>query len=389
MQIGRWLYVAGGSAAGTRLDSVERACVLDPAQREAVTDLRLDASKSTGLGPGVWYCRVAAVEGPGDAFNPGGENLPADPFPVQLPDLGAVKVNVTVFWKSDPNATKYRVYRSPTAGATVGTEQVIAEVNAPTTSFQDTGVTPINSMTPLPVGSLGSWQTLTAHLSTPREGPGVAWAMDPSTAGQAYLYVLGGKTGASAASNGYELLPITLNADGSQTVASSFTAGTANIGTARWQLGAARATHDLSPRIPAGQDYVYALSGVAANGTMLVNVPTGAPVTAGGQLGTFDSLQNLGAAGYATMVAGNFVFGFGGKQAAPDATVVSGEICSSGVSGCTTTPSPPAVVNWNAGQAMLAPRYLLGGALSGAFIYVTGGLTTGSVVTKSTEYRLW
>jgi hypothetical protein len=86
--LGRWLYVAGGTDGGTALDSVERAVVLDPAQREEVTDLLLEVG-AQGLDAGTWYYRVAAVMTPADTFNPDGENLPADPFPVRLPDLGA------------------------------------------------------------------------------------------------------------------------------------------------------------------------------------------------------------------------------------------------------------------------------------------------------------
>jgi hypothetical protein len=40
---------------------------------------------------------------------------------------------------------------------------------------------------------------------------------------------------------------------------------------------------------------------------------------------------------------------------------------------------------------MLTPRYLMGGTLSGAYIYVAGGVTVASplTLTKTTEYRLW
>lgn len=387
--LGRWLYVAGGAADGGALDTVERAAVLDPAAREEVTDLLLEVG-AQGLDAGTWYYRVASVMKPSDAFNPDGENLPADPFPVRLPDLGTRKLAVTVSWRSDPGAAKYRVYRSATPGATVGTEQLIAEVTAPTTSFKDLGGAPMSPQTPLPVGSTGRWQVLPARLSMRREGPGVTWALDPGDATKAHLYVLGGRQSPMAATASYEFLTLTLNPDGSQTPAASFTSGTATLGSARWQLAASQATNALSSRIPAGTTYVYALSGVSAAGGITSSADA-APVLAGGQLGTVTALQALQRAGYGNIVAGNLVFAFGGAMAQPDTGVTSGEICGPGVSGCgpMSQQVPPGIANWNAGQTMLTARYRLGATLSGAFIYVAGGSTGASVATTSTEYRLW
>lgn len=387
--IGRFLYVAGGADAGAPLDTVERAVVLDPAEREEVTDLLLEVG-AQGLDAGTWYYRVAAVMTPGDAFNPDGENLPSDPFPVRLPDLGATrKLSVTVSWKVDPGAAKYRVYRSPTPAATVGTEQLIAEVNAPTTSFKDTGAAPLSSQTPLPVGSTGRWHTLAARLSIPREGAGVTWAMDPADATQAYLYVLGGKQNATTATATYELLALTLGAGGSQTPAASFTPGGSSLGSARWLLAASQATNTLSSRIPVGTTYLYVLSGLTAAGS-ISTVAEAAPVLAGGQLGTISALSSLQRAGYGNIVAGNLVFAFGGAMAQPDNGILSGEICGAGVNACGPVAQqvPPKIVNWNAGQTMARARYQLGATLSGAFIYVAGG-STATGVTNTTEYRLW
>ncbi len=388
--IGRFLYLAGGSAFGTPLATVERAYVLDPAQRGQVTDLFLQLDPgSAGLAPGVWYYRVAAVMGAADAFNPGGENLPSDSFPVRLPDLGGKRFDVTVSWKAVAGAARYRVYRSPSAGAPAGSEQVVAEVAA--TSYLDGGGAPISADTPLPVGSLGSWTTLAASLSVPREGPGVSWAVDPSDPGTAYLYVIGGRLSPTVASSSYEYLPITLGSDGSQTPApAGFTPGTAQLTTPRWQLGATQATAQLSSFVPAGTTYVYALSGVAASGTVVAEADA-AQVTAGGQLGPFAVLSILQRAGYSTTAAGNFVYAFGGLNAAPDAGIVSGEMCGPGViCGGKTLPQ---VSNFNSeGVSMLTPRYLHGGALSGACLYMAGGVTAATVpptLTSSTEYFLW
>jgi hypothetical protein len=390
--VGRYLYVAGGSNGGTALATVERAAVLDPADRGQLANVVLALDRAGGVGPGLWYYRVAAVLDGTDPVNPGGENLPSDPFPVQLPALTGAKLDVVLSWTAVPHAARYRVYRSPAAGAAVGAEQVIAEVSAPATTFTDTGVsTPISTDSPLPVGSLGAWTVLPAHLSTPREGPGVAWAADPSDPTKAYLYVAGGRNDASTALASIELLTITIAADGTQTVAPSFTAATSSLSQARWQLGAAPATAALSPRIPGGATYLYALSGLTAAGTVVPSVEA-ALVQAGGQLTPFSSQAQLHRAGYGAAVAGDFVFAFGGLQGAPDTGIDSAEICGTGVSGCAGL-TAPALLNWNAeGIAMSPARVLPGTTLSGAFIYVVGGesaVGTPPTLTASTQYFLW
>jgi hypothetical protein len=310
---------------------------------------------------------------------------------VRLPAVrGGLSFRVTVTWAAVPGAVRYRVFRSPVAAMTVGQEQVIAEVMSGT-QFVDTGATPISSDRPLPVGTLSRWQTLAATLSVAREGPGVAAAIDPADATKAYLYVLGGRQTATTASNGYEYLPITLNTDGSQSPAAAFVSGGTNtLSSARWQLAAAAATNELSPRISAGQTFIYALSGITATGA-LASAPEGARVQAGGALETFISLPNLQRAGSAGVVAADQVFVFGGNQAGADSSISNGEICGSGNTAglCSTNPTPPRVSNWNTGQAMNVARYLMGGSLHGAYIYIAGGVGSGGAALTSTEYRIW
>lgn len=397
-RIGRFLYVAGGSSAaggGSPLATVERAYVLDPADRGEVTDLLLDVAESGGVGPGLFYYRVAAVMASSDPLNPGGENIASDPFPVKLPDLGGRGIDVTVQWRAIPGAAAYRVYRSAVPGAEVGTEIVVAAVDASATRFTDTGVTePAAPGAPLAVGALGRWHTLPAALSVAREGSGVAFGRDPDDARKAYLYVLGGRTSTPsvAALASYEYLPLTLGEDGSQLPdAAGFRTGTSALAAARWQVAASGATNELSSRIPAGTTYVYVLSGLDAAGAGLVQNTEAGLVAAGGDLGTFTSVgPNMARAGYASVVAANLVFAFGGSQASPDASIASGIICGPGVTGCPLGTTAPKVANWNTGQTMLVPRYLHGGVLHGAYIYVAGGLTgSPAAPTTSTEYRIW
>jgi large repetitive protein len=381
--IGRFLYVAGGSDVGVPLATVERAAVLDPADRALLSGVVLQIDKTAGVGPGLWYYRVAAVHDTSDPVNPGGEDLPSDPFPVQLPSLTGARLDVSVSWAPVPHAARYRVYRSPAAGATVGTEQVIAEVAAPATRFTDTGVsTPVSTDNPLPIGSLGAWTDLGAQLSVPREGPGVAWGLDPADPTKAYLYVLGGRKDASTALSSIEVLPIALNADGTQTPAGAFTLSTRSLSAARWQLGAAQATSERSPNVPAGTTYVYALSGVSATGMAVANAEV-ATVQAGGDLSAPVPVSQLHRAGYGVAVAGDYVFAFGGLQDVPDTTIQSAQISPT---------APPALVNWNNEGVTMSPARLLPGAsVSGAFIYVAGGESVASPLglTPRTQYFLW
>lgn len=388
-RLGRWLYVAGGTTGSVRLASVERASILDPARRGEVLDLVIEPG-DTGLLPGLYYYRVAAVMGATDGFNPLGEELAADPFPVRLPSVQSLRYQVTVRWRPVAGAASYRLYRSAVAGAQAGTEQVIAEVTSGT-EYLDQGAAPISADRPLPVGSLSRWQTVSATMTMAREGPGVAIGRDPVAPNVAYLYVLGGRQTATAATNTYEYLPITLAADGQQTTGPAFVSGgaTNTLSSQRWQLAAAAATSELSTRIAPGTTYVYALSGVSAAGAVS-QVPNAAQVLAGGGLGSFAQLPNLGRAGYAAMVAADQVFAFGGNNASPDSTISNGEICGTGntFGFCSTSPTPPFISNWNTGQNMNVARYLLGGTLHGAYIYVAGG-TNGTTALSSTEYRIW
>lgn len=387
---GPWLYVAGGSNGGTQLSSVERAYVLNPEDRPEITNLFVDVNEGSGLAGGLWYYRVSAVMGASDAFNPNGENLASDPFPIQLPALTGASFHVTLSWNSIPGAATYRVYRSPAAGSAAGSEQVIAEVT--TTTYQDQGAAPISADTPLPVGAVGNWQSI-ASLNTAREGAAMTWGFDPADPNTRYLYVLGGRSSATSALNSYEYLAVTLDpTNGNQTVGSAWSLVTTNtIGNARWQLSASHASSQLSPVFPAGESWLYVGSGYDAAGTTLVKDIRAARVTEGGALTAFQNVVNAGLshAGYAMVVAADLVIAVGGFNGTVNDTIGSGAICGSSGTNCQAGTSAPSVANFNTGQNMLAERYLIGGTLHGAYIYVTGGVTTGNAVSNTTEYRIW
>jgi hypothetical protein len=393
-RLGRWLYAAGGSSSGAATKTVERAFVLDPSssRRTQVSDVGLDVDPAVGLGPGLYYYRVAAVMAAADGFNPGGEELPSDPQPVQLPVLTpAEKFTVTITWAAVQGAAGYVVYRSPVANAAAGTEVAVQRLSTTATTFADSGAAPIaGAPPPLPIGSLGKWQALPFAMNTAREGPGAAFAIDPSNPKQAYLYVLGGRADGATSNDSYEYVPVVLQADGSQplgtlsgttvTAATSFTQPVASLGGGRWQTSASAGTNDLAPVIPAGTTYLYVTPGLTASGTPVNSVQV-AQVQAGGALGAFASSSNskpqvAGAIGI--VAAGRHsLFGGGG---APSNSIIAGQINN----------PPPTVQSYSSGQTMLAPRYLQGGVLHGAFIYMAGGVTVApSTLTASTEYRVW
>jgi hypothetical protein len=392
--LGRCLYLVGGVAATGVLASVERACVLDPAQRPRVVDLDLDTSTTAGLGAGLWYYRVSAVMGAGDVQNPGGETLASEPFPVLLPALTGRKVVVKVHWSLVSGAAGYRVYRSPAAGAAADATQLIAVIaSGTTTSTTDDGIA-VQAGTPQRLGATGTWHTLAATLTTARQGAGAAIVPDPAdaTGAKHLLYVMGGKS-ASSALTAIEQAPISVNADGTQSVG-SFTASSQSLVQARWQLGLFPMGNENASLIVPPKRFLYAGGGVATNGTTLVNTVQAFEVQAGGALSapvTVNTMQPP-RAGYGQAPANNFLYVFGGMQAAPDATVTSAKICgdASGAGACPGSQAAPLISNWNNASAkMLESRYLLGLAIQSGYFYLMGGQTGTSAASTTTEYSNW
>ncbi|MBI5548053.1 MAG: hypothetical protein HY901_29585, partial [Deltaproteobacteria bacterium] len=293
-------------------------------------------------------------------------------------------------------AKEYRVYRSPVAGTPAGEERLVAVVlpaSGETLTWEDPGAV-AQEASPLPVGSTGVWQLLPATMSSGRQGAGVAAAFDPADAGKAYLYVMGGRDGLSPSSTAlrtYEYLDLTLEAGGAQT-AGTWHAGTAQLGTGRWQLGAFVASNANASRITAPSAWVYAAGGVDADGsTGVPDVDAGA-VQPGGELGegappSFASVKKMSPsrAGYGTAMAANFLFVFGGSGAAPSASAGQSEICGPGVGSCSSTPSPPYLVNWNTATSLSTARYLTASATESAFIFLLGGSTDTEAATTRVE----
>lgn len=395
--IGRCLYLAGGTTGGASgvLDTVERACVLDPDDAPEISDLNLTAVKSGGLAKGLYYYRVSAVMPSSDPKNPGGETLPSDPFPLLLPKLSANRtITVKLFWSKVANATGYKIYRSPKAGDGVDKLQLIKSITSgSTTAYTDKNDTPVTpAKTPLKLGATGTWHAITPKLKTARRGAGVAILADPQdTTGTKYVLLVAGGRSSSQALGSIERLSITIDPKtDAQTVGAAFSVVPQTLSKARWQVAAFGANNANASAIPAPKQYLYVGAGVATNGNTGVRDVDAFEVLAGGGLGSRISVDAMSPsrAGYGAVVANSFLYAFGGQGGQPSDSASQAKICTAGASGCTTA-APPNLQNWSTATKMSKLRYLMGSAIQSGFIYLLGGAVTTSTVTNSTEYTIW
>jgi hypothetical protein len=370
--IDRFLYLVGGSDGTGAVSTVERAYILDPNTVPTFTDLNFDLPPmgQNGLSGGTYYYRVAAVMANGDAFNPNGENLPSDPFVLLVPSL-TNGVYLTLTWSAVTGADHYRLYRSPTANLAAGSEQLIAD-NLKTTSYQDTGATPIlingAPLAPLPIGSLGSWVAMPS-LAVAASGAAVAAATDPVTPSVSYIYAMGGNSGTAAAPvptavTGF--LQVTVNADTSQTAGSAWTAGP-NLSAARWQTTGYGISFG-------GTSTVWAGTGLG------VTVFEGATIAAGtGMPAAFQATTNPNPspAGYAGVAINDFLYSFGGPGGGPGVDSKQAQ-----------SATPPLLGNFSNSTFLVVPRYLDSGTVESGFIFVCGG-DTGAGISNSCDTTIW
>lgn len=376
-RVGRWLYVGGGRSGASVHATLERSYLLDPKDRVVITDLDLQFIEGSGLAGGTYTYRVAAVMSATDPFNPAGENLPSDPFPINVPVSGGSGTVLTLRWAPVTGATRYRVYRTARDGAS-GTEVLLAEVNSPGTSYIDDGTVTPTGLGPLPLGSTGVW-TLAGTLPSAREGAGATLVTDPTTPGLVHLYFVGGRNAAGTMQNTAIKVPITIASDASQTVG-TIASSASTLGTARWQLGVVTANKASAPIVGTAQ-YVYAYGGSTGVGT--TGATQAAQVLSNGDLGAWVTVTGMSPTrgGFAPVVVNDFLYAFGGVQLTTPQ--------SSGSSSQLTTPVP-ALGNWQSTSAqMTARRFLPGSTVQGAFFYVLGGQTDTLPATQSTDRVVW
>ena len=378
--LGRFLYVVGGDSGAGPLSSAIRAEVLQPVDSPEFDGNLEIALSPTGLGPGLWYYRVSAVMAANDADNPGGETLPSEPLPVVVPEWAPDGFLVTLRWAPVPGAASYRLYRSPSANASLSSVRRIAELPSNTTSYTDPSAPVTPTASPKQLGDLGTWRTLPG-LSVPRAGFGLSLARDPANPARHFLYAIGGRTTGGAAVGTWESLQLDTTADGSQTVAAGWVSGGANIVPARQDHGTwAVDIGVVSPPGVSGDDDAWIFVGPgtgAANSTRIYS----ARVQGGGGLTTFALAFNGNASrsGYGAVAISSQLFLLGGR--------VSGTISSSRDSALITGPGSISNVNATPGDLVVA-RELPGTALGSGRIFLVGGQTPAGPTT-SVESSPW
>jgi hypothetical protein len=390
--IGRFIYVVGGDSTSGAISSIERAYVLDPADRTSIVDLAINIVTTTGVAPGLYYYRVAPVMGATDPFNPSGENLPSEAFPVRVPMLAGTThaLTITLQWASVPGATAYNVYRTAAGGA-AGTEQLIQVVSGgATTMYTDTGATAIAGMPPpIALGSTGTWNTVGAGLTTARIGPGVTALADPGDAtGTLFnLYVLGGRGAANLTS--IEIFPIvasaSIAASDTRQTASASVASTSALTAGRWAGATYGVTHATASNVTAATPFVYFMGGhtnapdAAGAATMTDDAFAVLP---GGLLSArmmaSNSTPSRGGQGF--FAGGNALYSFGGAMGGPANVVDSAQI----------TAAPPALSNWNNASITLPANLVdMGSAVLPGFGYLIGGTTGGTTAVNTLYYVNW
>ncbi len=391
--LGRYIYLAGGETMTTPTPTinnfVKRVIVLDPARAPEINDLLLDFTSGAGLAAGYWYYKVSAVLNASDPDDPNGETLPSDPLVVVIPAGLPKPLQATITWAPVPNAASYNVYRTVNVNDPSGTEQLLANVTAPTTTYTDTGVATSGGSAKV-LGDTGNPVSLPA-LTIPRTNMGFTVAMDPSDSTKAYLYAVGGLTTGSTVDGTYEYLPITIDpATGEQTYGASWTRVAGNTIAPRWEFGLWRVTKEETTYFPSDTDvWLHAGMGfLNSGGTSFEKSLVAAQVQTGGLLSTWtsDAVTGKNLAGYGCAATANQLFTFGGGPT-PTTTIYAGELC--GVNGAPCS-GPPGLHNLNNnGAGITHARYLPGTAVESAHIFLVGGQDTTGGATATTESVVW
>jgi hypothetical protein len=257
----------------------------------------------------------------------------------------------------------------------------VACASATATSCVDSGGAILGALTPLLPGSTGTWVTLAETMTNARQAAGVTWALDPTNANKAYIYVLGGRDATGGVRADYELLTITIDpVTGAQDTSLGFVTGTSTLLVGRWRLRAYTVTPSDTALVN-GSTYVWAGGGM----TLVPNQASahfeGAIVLPGGQLGVLadSSTMQPPSAGYGAFAAGDYLYALGGSSgnASIDATSVK------------HTGAPPAIINWNGAGGLSMARVDLGATIQSGYFYVLGGRVANGTVTKTIELTLY
>jgi hypothetical protein len=412
-RIGQFMYLVGGHDGTNAQSTLLRAQVLDPTATPAIDELDAelgDPDADTGLEGGLYYYRVSATFPSDDDNNPGGESLPGELLPVQLPDRDEGIV-LSLTWAPIPGAHGYRVYRTPMADAAADELELLVEqacgtlatdlcdcgTNADDCGYTDDGtVSTMGSETPMPTGSLGVWHAVdgarcedaNCALTSAREGLVTVAVRDrveaSTTTDTYYLYAFGGRNAAGTYLASFELATVTVNLASAsvaetQTVA-DWVAGANDFVSARADLGAWVMNAESSALIRGSGSpnavWIYLGGGRTTGDSAADGSIAAALVQAGGNLGAWVSDGDAtGLVGLGAGSANDQLYTFGGKTSS-DGT--SAALCGSpagmggGCSGGIT--DPPDIQNFNSlGGAASVDRMFMGYTQESAFFFLLGG----------------
>ncbi len=372
-----YVYVLGGrDDGGAVLDSIERAVVLSADDAPVIQDAGPAVAAGT-LDPGTWYYKISAVLDPGDPDNPGGETLASDEAIVTVAAAGAIELSWSPVNVNGLDAVEYRVYRTDAANGSSQAEHLIATTTA--TSFTDSGEA-AGTEPPLPPGALGVWVTEPGTMLDARWGHGVAVVTD--TAGQRYLYAVGGKNNPT---DGY-LGSVEYSAI--DDITGSIGAFDATLGV---QLSVPRAFFSLTVENPnnvsgyTGGARLFAVGGVSG-GAATDSIEMSDIIEGGGNL-AWESYTGSGnlqpRAGVQAVITSEKLFALGGGSTADDVSI--GNILSSGrdlpfrADGSVGSPIQ------STAEGLLGQRALGAVTIGSGFVYFLGGTSDGTDALTTTE----
>ena len=344
-RVGRYVYLVGGhdgSGTSPATDSILRAQVLDPVATPDLVDLEVALGDgSSGLPAGQWVYSVASKYPASDPHNPNGESLPSAALSVQVPAL-AENLVLTLLFSTDPDASGYRVFRSPSAGSSsmellfdfdLSSLPAHCALGSGLVSCTDGGAATSAGQAPLLPGALGPFHEAETRLSTAREGMAAVALPDPDAGGRYFLYAFGGRDGSGAPLDSYEYARVIVAADGSHSL-SAFTEVAAGLSSARAELGAWVFTtgNALAPAAGDGWIYVGPGRGVGAlEGAFEAAQLDRSGSSNTGALTAFSARPLAespnAAAGYAAFAANNRFFLLTGGSGSPSAGGEVGRLC--------------------------------------------------------------
>ncbi len=419
-RIGRFVYLAGGHNGTSATTTLLRAQVLDPTATPEMTNLDAelgDIESNTGLPGGLYYYRVAAIFASDDASNPGGESLPGELLPVQLPDRDE-NIVLSLSWNEIDGAHGYRVYRTPIADSAADQLELLGEITCGTlpTDLCDCGtdadqckltddgtVATTSATTPLPTGSLGVWHAVdgadrcedaSCELGTAREGL-VTVAVRDRTEVDAltdtyYLYAIGGRDAAGTYLSTIELATVTVtlatNTEPEMQTVTDWISGGDTLSSPRADLGAwvmnAESASVIRSSGSPNDVWVYIGGGRTTGGVFDRDVEASL-VGASGTLATLVATDGLNGdlAGLGTGASNGQLYTFGGQTSANGS---SASLCAGG-GGCGALPDlRPGAFNSLAQAA--TQRMFMGFTQESAFFFLVGGYsgTTAVATTQRT-----